>query len=364
MRHCGRSLFIFCLLVSSKIAFAQTQGGGGAQKISQPPAAISQIPDDAPVITIEGLCANDLVAGKDVAAASTQAHSGAADPATASSAASASNNPPCKTVVTRGEFETLLYSMDPKGSDHARTLLVKHYPDMILFAQKARELGLDKDPKVQAKMKYDYLNDLDHAIMLHMRDQVLATPEPVVEKFYREHPERFVFLGLLRIDVPKQKRHPVPSGSAGVPKVDSAADEREMAKVAQAIRREAVAGIKFERLEAKAYKLAGITDDPPDVDMLDKSTIDTLPKDFASVIYNLKVGQVSPVVETPDEYLIYKLTSKQTIPLSEARSRAATLMDLDAAQVIRDSVKTQLNDAYFATPASTNEQEAGKAEGK
>jgi PPIC-type PPIASE domain len=364
MRHCGRSLFIFCLLVSSKIAFAQTQGGEAAQKISQPPAATSQIPDDAPVITIEGLCANDLVTGKEMATASTLAKSGPSDPAQTSSVQNPRNDTPCKTVVTRVEFENLLYAMDPKGSDHAKTLLVKHYPDMLLFAQKARELGLDKDPKVQAKMRYDYLDDLDHAIMLRMRDQAFAVPEPVLEKYYQDHPERFVFLGLLRIDVPKQKQHSVTSGSAAV-KVDSAAEEKEMARVARTIHKEAIAGGGFVRLEAKAYKLGGYApDDVSDVDIGDRWTVDTLPKEFARVIYDLKPGQVSPLVETPQAYLIYKLTSKEKIPWKEARDRAATLMDLDAAQVIRDSVKTQLNDAYFTIPASTNEREAGKAEGK
>jgi hypothetical protein len=352
MQRCCGVLIVFSLLISLPSALAQTQGSQAPKETE----TASQIPPETPVITIEGLCADELVVGRDMPTAST------ASPA--STPTGTPDKTACKTVITRAEFETLLYSMDPVGSDRAKTMLISRYPDMILFAKKARDLGLDKDPRVQAKIKYQYLENLDLALMARMKDEAFGVPEPVLEKFYREHPDRFVFIELLRIDVPKQKQHPDASGSAGAAKVDPAAEEREMEKVARAIRREAIAGGSFEKLEAKAYKLAGETDDPPDTDLGDKWTIDTLPKEFARTIFDLKPGQVSPLIDTSQAFMIYKLVSKQKIPWSEAKSRAATLMDLDSAQVIRESVKTELNSQYFSIPASATVKEDGKAEGK
>ena len=132
---------------------------------------------------------------------------------------------------------------------------------MLLYARKARELGLDKEPAVQEEMRFASLQALSAALSRRFKAQAEEISDAEVEKIYKERPEKFEQVQLERIYIPKQKQH-APDPDLKAAKPDPVADEAEMKAVSEKIQKEAVAGGDFQKLEDEAYQAAGIQDSP------------------------------------------------------------------------------------------------------
>jgi hypothetical protein len=184
-----------------------------------------------------------------------------------------------------------------------------------------------------------------------------------VEKYYKEHPERFEKFALERILVPRRDMDSVLENFRPGQEAPTTEDP-EMQKMAEKIQREAAAGGDFEKLEAKAYKAAHSKQEPPDVSLSDQWTIDNLPKDLIDVIPHLHVGQVSQPLRKPLGWQIFKLTSKRMVPLSEARPFLANLRMKDWREELMNSIHSQLNDEYFGGPGGTHPNDAAETESK
>ncbi len=295
------------------------------------PAAESKLPMDTPVITMKGYC--DSTIGKNGGAAAAKA---AAD---------------CTTVITRAQFEKLSEATQPAFGPAppvppTRNYLLAHrYPDVLILSQKAKELGMDKDPKFQERLRYAELQILADFMRKHLEDQAQQVSDAEVAKYYKEYPEEFEEIGLLRIYVPKTKQHaPDPDMREGE-KVDPVADEAEMKAVAQKIAKEAAAGGAFEKLEAEAYDAAG-EHAVPGTDV-GKTLRNELPSLYEKAIFDLPVGKVSDLVEGPNGWYIVKVSSKETLPLDRARGIMVSQRMKKSMEAIEDPVKIDLNLDYF-----------------
>src|SRR5262249_34142599 len=91
------------------------------------PSEAAQVPPDAPVITIAGLCENP--------------------PADQSSTAD------CKTIITRAEFEGIVNAIAPNMAPFARKQLATRYASGLVMAQQAHKMGLDQGPKFDQMLK-------------------------------------------------------------------------------------------------------------------------------------------------------------------------------------------------------------------
>ncbi len=311
---------------------------------SAPPAAPtgpeSQVAPDAPVVTIHGLCGYVVLPGSGLDTAGS--HTGSVDLTTP--------NPNCETVITRQQFENLIRGISPTGDPQLARSFARDYTETLMFARRAIETGLDKDPVVHALLQYRYQQALYSIFKARVTQKANQMSDADVAKFYNANRERYEEFGLLRIHVPNVPEHHPAPGSRVQPKVDVAADEAAMQALAIKIRGEAAAGGDFEKLQAKAYKLAGITDDPADTDLGNKWTRDNFPAEYQSSVFGLKPGQVSEPIHNSSGWHIIKVVSRTTIPLSEARDLTLQLVVGDQANAVRKAVTTDLNDQYFATP--------------
>src|SRR5919109_2181110 len=95
----------------------------------------SSVMPDTPVITILGLC--DSARPKSTATSAKQA-SGA----------------PCKTVITREQFDALAEAIQPNLTTAAKFQLATIYPKLLLMQREFRKQGLAKDPKVQRALAF------------------------------------------------------------------------------------------------------------------------------------------------------------------------------------------------------------------
>lgn len=307
-------------------------------EIPAPKVPSSQVPPTAAVITIQGLCPSPAAAGKT---------------GTAKAAAKPASQAGCKTVITRAQFEKLADALNPQMPLPTKKQLAEAYPRLLLFAQKARAMGLDKEPQFQEMMRFATLQLLAQNLTRSIQKKAGNVSDAQVTKYYQDNPTRFQQVELLRIFIPKSKQHAPEAGATAPPKVDTAADEAAMKAVAEKIHTDAAGGGDFQKLQQQAFEATGIKSQSPSVN-LGKLTREGLPTNHQKV-FELQAGQVSELLDDPGGYYIYKVVSKQMVPLEQAKGEIRNLLQQQTfrqqMEAMIGSVKPELNQAYFAGPA-------------
>jgi len=296
------------------------------------------------VITLNGLCTNEILS-----------RAPGAPPSSGTKVVPASDitpTPDCKTEISKDAFEAQFKALKPKGTEVDRRRMAQQYPEMLVFAERAHELGLDNNPDFQQRTRMNYLQNLGQTMVMHIKEQVLAIPDAELAKFYKEHPDRFVKFHLARVIVPKTKEHGDKAVSAEV----QVADAQQMKVVADKIYKEAQTGVPFSRLQARAYAAAGYPEDAIEVDAGDEWTIDHFSKEYAQAFLDLKPGQVSPVIDYVDSYQFFKLIARTTVPESEAKGFEQQMLIKDVTDKMRDAVNIKTDEAYFSGPAASSDK--------
>jgi hypothetical protein len=318
---------------------------------------------DAAVITIQGIC--DTPAAK--------AAAGSAQPKSA-----------CKTVITRAQFEGLASALQPNMNPAMKRRLADLYPKMLVMAHEARKRGLENDPKYKEILQFAKLQILSQELSRSLKDESEKIPDADIEKYYKDNVSAFQQADMKRLFIPKEKQTESaenesedsdqaagPAKSAAKPEQAKAtdqksadqnkadeeakktADEQAMKKEAETLHTRAAAGEDFDKLQKEAFDAASIKGTPPSTSV-GKLTPSEVPVSHRAVL-DLKAGQVSDLITEPNGYYIYKVISKDTKPLAEARDQIrATLAQQrmqDTVQKIQESAKTDLNETYFAAAA-------------
>jgi hypothetical protein len=319
-------------------AAAQQESRQEPDEAPAPKVPASQVPPTAAVITIQGLCSSPAAAGK---------------AGSAKTAAKPASQAGCRTVITRAQFDKLADALNPQMPLPTKRQLAEAYPRLLLFAQKARAMGLDKDPQFQETMRFATLQLLAQNLTRSMQKKAGNISAAQVTQYYQDNPTRFQQVELLRIFIPKAKQHAPEAGSSTPPKVDTAADEAAMKTVAEKIHTDAAGGGDFQKLQQQAFEAAGIKSQSPNV-TLGKLTREGLPTNHQKV-FELQAGQVSELLDDPGGYYIYKVVSKQMVPLEQAKGEIRNLLQQQTfrqqMEAMIGSVKPNLNQAYFASPA-------------
>ncbi|MGE5205405.1 MAG: peptidylprolyl isomerase, partial [Chlamydiota bacterium] len=341
------------LLLLASLALGQNAPAASGQKAEGKPAAeqqqprqepdeapapkvpASQVPLTAPVITVQGLCPSPAAASRKAPGAAKTSQAG------------------CKTVITRAQFEKLADALNPQMPLPTKRQLAEAYPRLLLFAQKAREMGLDKDPQFQEMMRFATLQLLAQNLTRSVQKKAGNISEAEIAKYYQDNPTRFQEVELLRIFIPKSKQHVPEAGSSALPKVDAAADEAAMKTVAEKIHAEATTGGDFQKLQQEAFEAAGIKSQSPNVN-LGKLTREGLPTNHQQV-FELQAGQISQLLDDPGGFYVYKVVSKQMVPQDQAKAEIRNFLQQQAfrqqMEAMIGSVKPELNQAYFAGPS-------------
>ena len=289
-------------------------------------AEAANVPPDAPVITINGLCDNP------------PADKAAADPN-------------CKTVITRAEFEKIMDSVQPNMPPRARRQLATRYAMATVMAQKAHEMGLDQGPKFEDRMKLVRLQVLSQVYNQAIEEKAGQVSDKDIEDFYQSHTADYEEANMQRILVPRSQTLP-----ASKVKLSAAAEEKRrkdaeavMQKEADKLRTRAAAGEDFTKLQDEAYQLAGTKTKAPSTKMNDVRR-NGLPPAHASVM-DLKPNEISPVISDPSGFYIYKVVSKETEPLDkvkeEIRGALRTQRMQEQMQTVQQSATPTLDEAYF-----------------
>jgi hypothetical protein len=299
------------------------------------PNADTKVAPDAPVITIQGLCEKSQAAAD------------------------------CKTVVTRAEFEKVVNAIQPNMPKQQQKAMATQYVAALLLAQRAHEAGLDQGPKFDEQMQLQRLQLLARLAQEDMQKSASQVSDADIQAYYKQHSNEFQSISYDRLYVPKQKVDAAqikPDDPEAQKKRE--ASESAMKEEADKLRARAAAGEDFTKLQQDAYDFAGQKLKATNT-RVDNVTKGRFPASDAS-IFELKVGEVSPVLNDPQAYMIYKIEAKKDQALDEVRPEITRALEQQRFQQestdLRKTVteKTSYDDAYFAAPAAPTLRNPGE----
>jgi peptidyl-prolyl cis-trans isomerase C len=321
---------------------------------TKPPAApdTSAIPASAAVITINGICSSQPAAAKGTAA----------KPAAKKSTAD------CKTVITKAEFEKLASSLSPNVTPQMKKQLSTVLPTAIAMSNEAKKRGLDKTTQYQETLNFMKMQILKNELTRHIQDEAANVPQADIKKYYDQNPEAYEQYNLDRLFVPRTKQEPPETkeereqdqklsedqqkAKEAAEKAKAEENEQAMTKLAETLRARAAAGEDFIKLQKEAFDAAGMKIESPTVN-LPKVRRTGLPPTH-SAVFDLKAGEVSQVINDAGGHYIYKLNSKDVLPLEQVKDEIHNTLqsqrNRDMMEKINNSFKVETNEAYFGPP--------------
>jgi len=313
-----------------------------AQMKSATPAATSNVPSasskaedsgqaspatsvapDTPVLTIKGLCTES-----------------------ASNSATHSPNPGCQTVITRAQFERLVEVMHAEKDSQTKLQLSTAYPQLLVMAREAERRGVDKEPRFQERLRFARVQILSQELTRKLREETAQVPEKDIADYYRTNSSDFEEVSLERIVVPNRAQKEAPGAEAA-----GKSPEDAMTAEAGLLRTRAAQGESFTKLQKEAYDFAGVSGDSEPNPKMDKMRRRGLPLTHAAV-FDLKPGQVSPVISDATGHFIYKLDSREITPLDSVKQEISIVLRRqqmqNVIQAIQKPFTTDVNQTYFS----------------
>jgi hypothetical protein len=295
--------------------------------------AESKVAPDAAVITIPGACDN--------------------------ASADTSKSSDCKTVITRAQFEKLIDAVAPSAPPSARRQIANRYASMLVMAKDAEKQGLDKGEHFEEMMKLMRLQVLAQALQQSIQQKAAEVPEQDMQDYYNKNQENFEQASLQRLFIPKSKALEPAKEKLSDEQTKKRQEEAEAAMKTEAdtLYKRAQAGEDFAKLQEEAFQFAGMKAKAPSTNMPDLRR-NSLPLTHRSV-FDLKAGQISPLITDTSGYFVYKMGEKQTLPLEKVKDEVhntlrAQRMNEEMEKVQKSATPT-LNDEYFGAAPEAGE---------
>lgn len=285
-------------------------------------AALSELGNDVPVITLKGLCPAEKTG----------------------------DNTTCVTTISKDQFEDVLSAVSLGGqafSPGAIRNVADNYVQNLILADAAMKAEVEKDPKIQELLRIVRLRTLAEAYRRKMEEKYRTLSADEIETYYKDNISRYQTVRAERLMIPKFNPRS--------PKDASGEFQKKAAVVAEEIRQRASQGEPFDRLQNDAFLKLGVT--PPG--MVQETGLrrrGTFPADVENAVFALKPGEVSKVENEAGAFVVYRLIDKPTYTLDQVKGeivRDIYQKKMEAAvKGTLQSVKTEYNNQYFA-PTST-----------
>ena len=321
--------FVCVLTVAPILAQAQQQVTPPAQG-SQPPAVASRpqpitppapVAPDTPVVTVHGVCPEGQNA-----------------PAEKSGA--------CTMVLTRAQFEALVSSLNVNNTNYPPPALrgfATDYATILALASAGEKAGVEKDPRFADLMKIARARVLAESYRRALQEKFANPSEDEIAAYYNQNVDKFGQTKIERIHVPKvdptrpQDRKPD--------------FEKKARQLASDIRERAARGEDVTALQVEVYRTLGLKAQPPQT-ALSTSPKPTFPANVEHDIDALKAGEVTKVEVEPSGFNIYKVRSRNTVPMEQARAQIVREISQkkfdDAMKAATSNVHSDLNEQYFS----------------
>ncbi len=317
-------ILLSCVLVAAS-AMAQTATSPSPAKVpagqaapAQVPPGPDQVPANATVVEIHGLCPENKSARPES----------------------------CTTVLTREQFDAMVAAVgisSQLSTPAAKRNLATGYAQILALADAAEKAGMEKDANFQELMKIVRIRTLAQAYR-HSLEQKYSTPNAdEVSAYYNQNIQQYQQLRLDRIFIPRVNPKIAPAGQAEFAK--------KAEKVAQEIRERAANGEDMGKLQKEASASLGLI--APATTDIGPRKKGSLPPMVEPDVFALKSGEVTRVENEPSGFNIYKLRSKDTLPLAGVRNQIVQELQQKNMEAelkkLMEGVHTDLNEQFFST---------------
>jgi hypothetical protein len=283
-----------------------------------PSRTAAEVPPDTPVVTLEGVCDKPALPGSTF----------------------------CKTVITRARIDSLIDVLAPEATPAARRRFAISYARLLAASGVAQIQQLEKDPAVasdlQAQLELVRLQVLSNSLFHQMEKRAADIPMSEIQSYYMAHKADYQEGDVLRLAVPKAALT-----------VSGQPEGAVKAKMDELVAR-AAAGADFDQLQQDAYKIVGIDSPLPPTKLSTVRRTNLLPGE--GKVFDLNVGEVTEILDSPDSFVIVKLASKHTLPIEFVQPEIkASLQQERMAQELQNAaknVKADFNLAYLDIPAA------------
>jgi hypothetical protein len=335
------------------------QAPGAASKAPAPPTP--EVPESAVVLTIKGVCP---AAPKTAAASKTGAGKTAA----------AKKPADCKTEITRAEFEKIASGLSANVTPQLKRQLETALPRFIAMSEAAKAKGLDKSPRYQQTLKIAKMQILTSELQRSLQEQADKISPQDVDDYFKKNPEAFAQFSLDRLFIPRYRTTEAEDKDDAQAKDDKddkdkgkelteeqqkaketeeqakrEKGEEELKKLADNLRERAAAGEDFTKLQKEAFEASGTKVESPTVN-LPKVRRTGLPPAHAAV-FDLKVDEVSAVVSDNGGHYIYKVESKEVLPLDQVKDEIHNKLKSERLKEMTDKYTNSFqaipSEAYF-----------------
>jgi hypothetical protein len=351
-----RKSWLLCVLLGA-LAWAQAPAAAPPAQSPEPetkaPAEPAVVPENAVVLTIKGVCPPSAKT-----AATSKTATGKAAPAAEKKPAD------CKTEITRAQFEKIANAVSPNVTPQLKRQLENVLPRFIAMSQFAKAKGLDKTPRFEELIKLVKMQVLTQELQRSVQEQADKVAPADIEKYYKDNEQSYEQYSLDRLFIPRFKQ--AEPGEAPKDMTDDQRKEKEAAdkakqeqgaqeleKLADTLRARAASGEDFAKLQKEAFEAAGEKVDNPTVN-LPKVRRSGLPPAHAAV-FDLKVGEVSQVISDNGGHYVYKVVSKEVVPLDQVKDEIHNKLKSEQMKKMMDkytnSFESVPNEAYFGPPA-------------
>ncbi|HEY4679066.1 MAG TPA: peptidylprolyl isomerase [Candidatus Angelobacter sp.] len=328
------------LLLAGTCAFAQTSVAPPSPALSrlpavqQPAPSLPQqsfnpdnVPPNAPVVTLHGVCPRDVASAKTT---STKADS-------------------CETVITKEQFNKMLSGMSVAAqisNPGAMRSFAEGYSQLLALAGEGEKAGVENDPRFQELMKIARLRALADSYR-HSLDEKFSNPsQQEIQAYYNENISKYDSFKVERIIVPSINPSRTPAARAE--------NDRKIQQLASDIRERAARGEETQKLQDEVYKTLALPSSPKtDLGIKRRGVF---PVAIEKDLLALKPGEVTKLETEMSGFNIYKLRSRDTIPIEYVKAeitRDLHQKNMEATiKAVTGNIHPELNEQFFGPTGS------------
>jgi hypothetical protein len=327
-------IFITTLLAGTCV-FAQTSVAPPAQppsrvpSIQQPAPPLPQqsfnpdnVAPNAPVVTIQGVCPK----------------------ATASAKTGAAKSDSCQTVITKEQFNSMLAGMNLAvqiSNPAAMRSFAESYAQLLALAGEGEKAGAENDPRFQELMRIGRVRALADTYRHSLEEKYSNPPQEEIEAYYKENISKYDSFKVERIIIPSINNNPTPAARAEY--------QKKFQQMANDIHERAARGEETQKLQDEVYKTLSLPS-PPKTDLGMKRK-GGLPAGVEKDLLALKPGEVTKLENEMSGMNIYKLRSRDTIPIESVKGeivRDLHQKNMEAAlKAVTGNIHPELNEQFF-----------------
>jgi parvulin-like peptidyl-prolyl isomerase len=316
-------IFLVSLLAGAS-AFAQTTGAAASPGPQAAPPPIQQpaynpdnVAPDAAVVVVHGVCPNN---------------------------AAPANPDACKTVITKQQFIAMLGGMNlasQLSTPSAMRSFAESYSQLLALASAGEKAGAENDPRFQELMRIARIRALADTYRHSLEEKYSNPSQQEIEAYYKENIDKYEALKVERIIVPTANSNRTPAARAEY--------DKKIKQLAADIRERAARGEETQKLQDEAYKALNLPASPRTD--LGLKRHGGLPAAIEKDLFALKPGEVTKLESEPSGLNIYKVRSRDTIPVESVKGEI--VRDLhkknmeEAIKSVTGAVHSELNDQFF-----------------